>query len=212
VAQLCLWQRVDRSRGNYPPLPCHADPRACSFLAPFCNAETRPPIRGLQGPTAPLSYDADHCGADLLWVAPDGWIRYVEDPRSAILQKTTGPWLQPLLSLDEQSYIRSALQLVSRMLRSASCGVVFAGALRGQSVRRSPWDRSWPIHDASNVPRGIRLDSTRAHRDLAHGLNVRRDKGRLALSTAIFSCSRSRSITSFMGIIPLALRIWEPPL
>src|SRR5262245_4337005 len=32
--------------------------------------------------------------------------------------------------------------------------------------------------------------------NLAHGLNVRRDKGRLASSTAIFSCSRSRSISA----------------
>jgi hypothetical protein len=31
---------------------------------------------------------------------------------------------------------------------------------------------------------------------LAHDLNVRRDKGRLASSTAIFSCSRSRSISA----------------
>src|SRR6185437_10292082 len=31
---------------------------------------------------------------------------------------------------------------------------------------------------------------------LAHGLNVRRDKGRLASSTAIFSCKRSRSISA----------------
>src|SRR5689334_880607 len=71
-----------------------------------------------------------------------------------------------LLSLDEQSYIRSAVQLVSRMLRSASCGVVFAGAWRvhGQSVWRSPWDRNWPTRDASNVPRDIRLDSTRVHK------------------------------------------------
>ena len=96
MAQLCLWQRVDRSRGNYPPLPCHADPRACSFHAPFATPKRVRLFAGCKDQLRPcptmLTIAAPICCGLPLMAGYDTW--KARDPRSS--RKSTGAWLQPL--------------------------------------------------------------------------------------------------------------------